>query len=194
MNRSLRIAIADDEPHTGDYFRAILEQQGHRVVAVASNGRQLVEQCRQQEPDLVVTDVKMPEMDGIEAASEIYRERPVPVIFVSAFHDPEFIDRAEGDHVLAYLVKPVKEADLEMAVKVAMRRFEQFQSLHKEAADAKQALEDRKLIERAKGILMKRGRLDEQEAFKNMQKLARSKSKKLVEIAQIVITAEEAFE
>lgn len=194
MNRSLRIVVADDEPHTCEYFRTILDPLGHEVVATASNGRELVEQCRQHHPDLVISDIKMPLMDGIQAAGEIYHDRPVPVILVSAFHDPQFIEQAEGDHILAYLVKPVKEADVEMAVTVAMRRFEQFQALHKEAADAKQALQDRKLIERAKGILMRRGRLDEQEAFTRLQKLARSKSRKLVEVAEMIITAEEALE
>src|SRR5262249_36674286 len=134
----------------------------------------------------------MPEMDGIDAAMQIYRERPVPVILVSAYHDSTLIARAGADHVLGYLVKPIKQADLEPAIMLAMRRFEQFEALRKEAADLRQALEDRKLIERAKGILMKRGPLDEQEAFRRLQKLASEKSRRLVDIAQMVLVAEEA--
>ena len=89
---------------------------GHQVVAVAQTGRELVELCAATRPDLVITDIKMPDMDGIDAATQIYRNGPVPVILVSAYHDPEFIDRAEADHILAYLVKPIKQADLEPAI------------------------------------------------------------------------------
>lgn len=194
MNSSLRIAVADDEPDMRQYFEKLLPRLGHKVVAVAENGRALVEACRTLQPDLVITDIKMPDMDGIDAAAQIYQDRPVPVILVSAFHDPALIARAEADHVLGYLVKPIKQADLEPAIALAMRRFEQFQALRKEAADYRQALEDRKLIERAKGILMKRAHLDEQDAFRRLQKLSSEKSRKMVEIAQIIVVAEEAME
>jgi response regulator NasT len=193
MNRSLRIAVADDELDMRDYFRQILPLLGHEVVAVASTGRELVDQCKAARPDLVITDIKMPDMDGIDAATQIYRNAPVPVILVSAYHSHELIDRAGADHILAYLVKPIKQADLEPAIALATRRFEQFQALRKEASDLKQALEDRKLIERAKGVLMKKAGLDEHDAFRRLQKLASDKNKKLVEIAQMILTAEEAF-
>jgi AmiR/NasT family two-component response regulator len=193
MNRSLRIAVADDEPDMQDYFRTILPQLGHTVVATAGTGRELVEQCRTTRPDLVITDIKMPDMDGIEAACQIYRDGPIPVILVSAYHDTEFIRRAEADHILAYLVKPIKQSDLEPAIAIATRRFEQFQALRKEAADLKQALEDRKTIEKAKGVLMKKAGLDEADAFRRLQKLASDKNRKLVEIAQMILTAEEAY-
>jgi two-component system, response regulator PdtaR len=192
MNQPLRIAVADDEPDMRDYFRKSLPRLGHAIVAVAENGRELLERCREVRPDLVITDVKMPDMDGIDAAVQLYRERPVPVILVSAFHDPELIVRAEADHILAYLVKPIKHADLGPAIALAMRRFEQFEALRRETADLRQALEDRKIIERAKGVLMKRAKMDEQEAFRRLQKLASEKSRKLVEIAQMILVAEEA--
>jgi response regulator NasT len=191
MKRPLRIAVADDEPVMQEYFRTILPLVGHEVVAVAQTGGDLVQQCRTLKPDLVITDIKMPDMDGIEAAEQIYRESPVPVILISAFHDAELIERASADYILAYLVKPIKQADLEPAIAVAMRRFEQFQALHREAADLRHALEDRKLIERAKGILMKKG-WDEEAAFQRMQKLAMDNNQKLVEIARVIITAEQA--
>jgi response regulator NasT len=193
MSRSLRIAVADDELDMRDYFQKFLPLMGHQVVVVASNGRDLVEKCRVEKPDLVVTDIKMPDMDGIEAATRIYREAPVPVILVSAYHDPIYIERAEADHILAYLVKPIKQTDLEPAIGIAMRRFEQFQTLRKEASDLRQALEDRKVIEKAKGILMKKTNLDEHDAFRRLQKLASDKNRKLIEIAQMILTAEEAF-
>jgi AmiR/NasT family two-component response regulator len=193
MSRSLRIVVADDEPDMQDYFRTVLPRLGHAVLGVARNGRELVDQVLQARPDLVITDIKMPDMDGIAAAEAMYRQYPVPVILVSAHHDADFIRRAEADHILAYLVKPIKQADLEPAIAIAMRRFEQFQSLRKEADNLKQALEDRKIIERAKGVLMKKVGLDEHNAFRRLQKLASDKNKKLVEIAQVILTAEEAF-
>lgn len=194
MIRSLRIAIAEDEPDMREYFQRILPRLGHEVVASAGNGRELIEQCRASQPDLVITDIKMPDMDGIEAAAQIAGEQSVPVILVSAYHDPALIARAENDHVLAYLVKPIKQADLEPAIAIAMHRFEQFQALRKEAADLRQALEDRKLVERAKGILMKRVDLDEEQAFRRLQKLASEKNQKLARIAQMIVTAEEALQ
>jgi response regulator NasT len=194
MNHYLRIVVADDEADMRDYFRKMLPLLGHRLVAVAENGRELVQVCQEQHPDLVITDIKMPEMDGIAAAMEIYRKMAVPVILVSAYHDRELIERAEADHIMGYLVKPIKQADLEPVIALAMRRFEQFQELRNETADLRQALEDRKVIERAKGILMKKAKLDEHDAFRRLQKLASEKNLKLVEIARIILTAEEAFE
>jgi response regulator NasT len=192
MNSSLRIAVADDEPDMRDYFKKGLPRLGHQVVAVAQTGRELVEQCRAVSPDLVITDIKMPDMDGIDAAQQIYQDRPVPIILVSAYHDHELIARAEADHVMGYLVKPIKQADLEPVIALTVRRFEQFQALRREAADLRQALEDRKIIERAKGILMKRASLDEPDAFRRLQKLASEKSRKLIDIAQMILVAEEA--
>jgi response regulator NasT len=192
MSTSLRIAVADDEPDMRDYFQKCLRRLGHQVVAVAQDGRELVERCRAARPDLVITDIKMPGLDGIDAAVAIYRERPVPIILVSAYHDAALIERAEADHVLGYLVKPIKQGDLEPVIALAMRRFEQFEALRREAADLRQALEDRKVIERAKGVLMTRGSLGEQDAFRQLQELAGEKKCKLVEIAQQILRAEEA--
>ncbi len=192
MTTPLRIVVADDEPDMREYFRRLLPRIGHQVVAAAENGRELIELCREHQPDLVITDIKMPDMDGIEAAVRVYQERPVPFILVTAFHDPELIARAEADHILAYLVKPIKPPDLEPSIALAVRRFEQFQALRKEAADLRQAMEDRKVIERAKGVVMKRSGLDEQDAFRRLQRLASDKNRKLVDIANMVLVAEEA--
>ena len=194
MNGKLRIAVADDEPDMQDFFERMLPRMGHEVVAVAGSGRQLVAHCRALKPDLVITDIKMPELDGIEAADEIYRFRAVPVILISAFHDEELALRASRKQILAYLVKPIKAPELGPAMAIAMQRFREFETLRDETADLKQALEDRKTIERAKGILMKRTGASEPDAFRRLQKLASSKSRKLVEIARMIITAEEALE
>lgn len=193
MNSSLRIVVADDEPDMRDYFKKSLSRLGHQVIAVAQNGRELVEQCRTLNPDLVITDIKMPEMDGIDAATQIYQDRAIPVILVSAYHDAALIERAEADHIMGYLVKPIKQADLVPTIAIAMRRFEQFQSLRQEATDLRQALADRKVIEKAKGILMKKANVDEADAFRRLQKLASEKNRKLVEIASMILTAEEAL-
>jgi len=193
MNRTLRIAVADDESDMREYYRTILPRLGYDVVGVASNGREMVTVCQETNPDLVILDIKMPEVDGIEVAVELYRTRPVPVILVSAYHDSELMSRAEADHVMAYLVKPIKQADLQPAIGLAYRRFEQFEELRRETQTLKQALEDRKIIERAKGILMKRSGLSEEDAFRRMQKLASQKNQKLIEVARSLVTADEAL-
>jgi len=139
MTPSLRIAVADDEPDMREYFQKCLTRMGHRVIVVAQTGRELVEKCGETTPDLVITDIRMPDMDGIDAAVQIYRDHPVPVILVSAFHDSELIERAEADHILGYLVKPIRQADLEPVIALAIRRFEQIEALRKMAAVSRQA-------------------------------------------------------
>jgi len=191
MTRSLRIAVAEDETCMKKYLQETLTLLGYQVVCLANSGRELVEQCKAVRPDLVITDINLPEMDGLDAAREIYAFEPMPIIIVTAFHDPELIERAEDNHILAYLVKPIKQQDLEPAIVIAMRRFQEFKTLRQDTDNLRQALEDRKLIERAKGILMRRSSLEEAEAFRRLQKLARDKNRKLVEIAQAVITMEE---
>jgi response regulator NasT len=191
--RLLRIAIAEDEPDTLEYLQGWLARLGHTVVAAARTGRELVAQCGRQQPDLVLTDIKMPDLDGIEAARQIYRDHPVPVILISGYHEDEYIERAREGPVLAYLVKPITEASLEPAIAVALTRFQEMQALTLEAADLRQALDDRKVIERAKGILMKHSGMDEAEAFRRLRSLSMEKNRKLVEIAQMVLTAEEAL-
>jgi response regulator NasT len=130
MTNGLRIAIADDEPEMRDFFKRMLPRIGHQVVAVAENGSQLIELCRDLHPDLVITDVKMPGVDGIDACGKIFRERAVPVVLVSAHHDPEMIARAEANHVVAYLVKPIGLADLQPAIAIALQRFSEFDNRH----------------------------------------------------------------
>lgn len=194
MTKPLRIAVADDELDMREYLQRFLPRLGHEVVAAVDNGRRLVEACHDLAPDLVITDIKMPELDGIEAATSIFRHRPTPVILVSAFHDPELIARAEQDYVMAYLVKPVKLADLETAIAISMRRYEQFQSLRREAIDLRQALEDRKIIERAKGLLMKKLKLDEHDAFRRLQKISNERNLKLVDVANTLLLSEQILE
>jgi response regulator NasT len=193
MSHALRIAVADDEQDMRDFLERMLSRCGHQVVAVAENGRQLVEHCRALQPDLIITDIKMPEMDGIEASLQLFHECPAPVILVSAYHDADLIQRAESNHVMAYLVKPIGQADLEPAIAVAMQRFSEMQSLRKEAADLRQSLADRKVIEQAKGVLMKVAKVTEKDAFRRLQELAADKNQKLIDAAQSVLALEKAL-
>ena len=193
MKVSLRIVAADDEPEMRAYFKETLEELGHRVVGLAANGEELITQSRKERPDLVIADIKMPGTNGIDAAREFCHELAVPVILVSAYHDNEIMERAQVPTVMAYLVKPIKREDLKAAIFLAMCRFAEFQSLKEEAADLKQALEDRKIIERAKGILMKQAKLDEGDAFKRLQDLASNKNQKMIEIAKMIVTMRDAF-
>ncbi len=193
MNKPLRVAVADDEQDMRDFFERMLPLCGHQVVGVAETGRELIEHCQSLKPDLIITDIKMPDMDGIEAAITICHERPVPVILVSAYHDPELIQRAEADYVMGYMVKPIGKVDLEPAIALAIRRFRQFEAVRKEAGDLRQALADRKVIEQAKGLLMKTTGVDEKEAFHRLQQLAAERNQKLIEAAQSVIALEKAF-
>jgi response regulator NasT len=190
MSSSLRIAIADDERDMRDYFARILPRLGHEIVAVAQNGRELVERCLATRPDLLILDIRMPEMDGLQALEEICRVQPLPAILVSAYSDQDLVRRAEENCVMAYLVKPVKQAQLAPAIALAMRRFEQLEALKKESRDLRQSLEDRKLIERAKGLLVARLRVDENEAFRQLQKRAMQTNQKLVDVAREIVAGE----
>lgn len=187
----MRIAIADDEAFIRRYFQEILPDMGHEVVSAATNGRELVADCLELKPDLIISDIRMPEMDGIEAALEISRECPAPIVLVSAYHDPDLIERAETSSVMAYLIKPIQRADLETAIAIARRRFEQMSDSEREVATLRKSLEDRKLIERAKGILMKKAGIPEDEAFRRMQRMSSDTNRKLAEVAKLILAAEE---
>jgi response regulator NasT len=192
MTAALRILVAEDERDTREYLVELLSRLGHQAVGV-ENGRQLVDLARQVEPDLVLADIQMPELDGIRAAELVNAERDTPFFLVSAHHEAELLQRVVADHIMAYLVKPVKEAAVKVALAVAMARFRQYQEVRKEAADLRQALEDRKVIERAKGALMGRLRVDEEEAFRRLRKAANDGSLKLVAAARRVLAADEVL-
>lgn len=194
MKRTLRIAIADDEVDMRDYLARILPRLGYEVVSAATNGKELIAQCHELHPDLVITDIRMPEMDGIDAAVAISREQSIPIILISAFHDPKLIERAEQDHVLAYLVKPIKQADLNTAIALAVRRFEQCQSLREEIGDRRQPLENGQVVERATQILMQKTGLSEAEALGRLQRAAGDRRQSLHDVAQSVVLTEELLQ
>ncbi len=189
MSPRSRILIADDEAIRLITLRTQLATLGMEVVGEATTGREAVALARETAPDLVILDIKMPEMDGIEAAREISRARAVPIILLTAYSDQVLVERAAAAGVFAYLVKPVGEEDLLPAILTARTRFAEFQELRKEVATLSEALEARKVIERAKGILMDRLRISEAEAFRRMQIQSQRENKRLVEIARAIITA-----
>jgi response regulator NasT len=191
---SLRIAVADDERDMRQFFQEVLTHLGHQVVVNAETGRQLVERCRAAPPDLVITDIKMPDMDGLEAAAAVNREHPLPAIVVTAHSEPELLNRASAGPVMTYLIKPIKPTDLQAAITLAVARYEQFRKVSQEAASLRQALEDRKVVERAKEIVARRLRLDEAEAYRRLQKWSSVRNHKLVDVAQRVLDADRVFQ
>ena len=191
--KCLRIAVADDERDTREFMQEALTRLGHEVVVCACSGKQLEQEVRAKSPDLVITDIKMPDGDGILASLAFNRDRIVPVILVSAHHDDETLARVGTNHVMGYLIKPITDADLKTAVAMAWLRYQSMLASTKEAADLRQSLEDRKVIEKAKGIVMKRTRVEEEDAFRRLRSLASRQNSKLVEVCKKVVAAEEIF-
>jgi two-component system, response regulator PdtaR len=189
----LRIVVADDERDMRQFLQEMLTHLGHTIVGAAETGRQLVEQSRATNPELIVTDIKMPDLDGLEAAAEANRIRPVPVVVISGHHEAPLLERASVDYVMTYLVKPVKPTDLQAAVTLAVTRFGHLQQARGEAADLRQALEERKIVERAKGAVTRRVGVPEDDAYRLMRKVASNHNKKMVDVARQILTAEETF-
>lgn len=185
----LKAVIAEDEQLTRTIIRARLEKLGHTVVAEAGDGAQAIEAARIHKPDVIIMDIKMPVMDGIEAARSILSETPCAILFLSSFNEQELVEQATDTGALAYLMKPFRKEDLAPALEMAVRRFRQIKSQQREIDDLKETLETRKIIERAKGILMDRHHMSEEEAFKRIHFQARNQNKKMREIAQSIITA-----
>ncbi len=186
---SLRAVIAEDESLTRTLIRARLEKLGHHVVAEAEDGQQAIDAARVHRPDVIIMDIKMPLIDGIEAARTILAETPCAILFLSAFNEAELIEDASATGALAYLMKPFRKEDLAPALQMAVSRFRQIQAQQTEMDSLRDTLETRKLIERAKGILMDRHNMSEEEAFKRIHFQARNQNKKMREIAQSIITA-----
>ncbi len=183
------VLIAEDHAKTRKCLEESLVSLGYDVVAAAKNGEDAVKLAEEHRPSLVIMDVKMPKKDGIEAAGEISALYTVPIILVTGVTDEEVANKAVEAGVFAYLVKPVTKKQLEPAIRIASARFEQFEGLRGEVSDLKEAIEVRKVIEKAKGIVMKRCNLSEEEAFKLLQSHSQKENKKMIEIAESVISA-----
>jgi response regulator NasT len=170
-------------------LREMLEEAGHEVAGEAIDGYHAVELTRKYHPDLVIMDIKMPEMDGITAAKIISDEKIAPVLLLTAFSQKEIVERAKNSGVLAYLVKPVQESNLFPAMEIAMSRFREMQELEEELDKVKDSLESRKTLDRAKGILMDAYHLTESEAFRRIQKYSMAKRMTIKQTAEAIIRA-----
>jgi response regulator NasT len=187
----IRILIADDESLIRLNLRDMLSQQGYEVVAEASTGRQALDLARKLQPDLAILDIKMPEMDGLEAARAIVSEDIAPVVLLTAYSDDELVSTAREAGVSGYLVKPLRETELAPVVEIALARFADLRDLRQRVTDLEDALETRKLVERAKGVLMDSHGLSESEAFRRMRKTSMDNRKSMREVAEAILLSHE---
>lgn len=185
----MRVLIADDDPIIRLDLKQMLENMEYTVVAEAGDGREAVDLAREHRPDICILDVKMPVMDGIEAVTIISEEGIAPAILLTAYSDRELVDRAKAAGVFAYLVKPFKPSDLPPAIEVARSRYEQNSALTKELSDVNERFETRKLVDRAKGILMDEHGVNEAEAYRRIQLQSMNARKSMKEVAEAIILA-----
>jgi AmiR/NasT family two-component response regulator len=187
-----RILLAEDEVISRMDLREMLENLGYSVVGEAGDGVAAVNLARTLKPDLVLMDIKMPELDGISAAETLAQERVTPVLLLTAYSDKEFVDRAVDAGVMGYLVKPFAEAQLKPAIEVALERWREVRQIQHDLAQTQETLETRKLVERAKGVLMDSQSLKEAEAFRRIQRLSMNSRKSMREVAEAILLAHEA--
>jgi len=186
-----RIVIADDESIIRMDLREMLVGLGYQVVGEAADGRTTLELARTLRPDLVIMDLKMPEMDGIAAAEALTAERLAPVLLLTAFSESDLIARATQAGVSYYLVKPFREAELLPAIEIALSRYREFVDLQREVTDLKDALETRKIVERAKGVLMETQEISEAEAFHRIRKASMDSRKSMRQVAEAILLTHE---
>ena len=188
----MRILVAEDETIIRLDLKDLLERAGHEVVAEARDGEEAVELAREHEPELAVMDVRMPRLDGIEAARRILDERPIPIVMLTAYGQDELVSRAVEAGVFGYLVKPFREQDLVPAIATARARHEELAAVREEVETLAEALAARKAIERAKGLLMTKESLSEQDAFARLRRASQVSGRPLRVIAEAVIATFEA--
>ncbi len=188
---SLRILLADDDKAVADGFRTILQEAGYNVVGVAYNGIEAVEKTAELNPNMILMDIKMPLLDGLEAAKAIngHPGAFIPIILVTAYAEKHLVEKAKGRGILGYLVKPVHLDDLVPAIEMAQSIAQTINALEGVVENLSEELEARKLIEKAKGILMKHLSVDEESAMRMMQKESRRQSIKLKDLARSIIAS-----
>lgn len=186
---SMRVLIADDDPIIRLDLKQMLQTMGYEVVAEAGDGRTAVSLAKEHRPDICILDIKMPEMDGIEAVDQITEEAIAPAILLTAYSDKELIDRAKAAGVFAYLVKPFKPSDLAPAIEIARSRFEQNIQLTKEVSSLQERLETRKALDKAKGLLMAQHNINEAEAYRRIQVQSMNARKSMREVADAIVLA-----
>lgn len=189
MLKKLRILIADDEAIIRLDLREMLIDAGHEIVGEAGNGQEAIRMAKELKPDFVIMDVKMPVIDGLTASKVIAMENIAPVLLLTAYSQQDIVDKASEAGVIAYLVKPIREEQLFPAMEIAVSRFEQMKKLNEELAKLKESLETRKLLDRAKGILMAAHGMTEQEAYRKMQQFSMAKRISLKSLAESIIAA-----
>jgi AmiR/NasT family two-component response regulator len=182
-----RVLIAEDETIIRLDLRELLERSGFEVCAEARDGEEAVELARSEQPDVAIMDVKMPKLDGIEAARRILDERPIPIVMLTAYGQQELVSRAVEAGVFGYLVKPFREQDLLPAIETARARHDELAALREEAESLTEALAARKAIERAKGLLMEKEGLSEQDAFARLRKASQVSGRPLRVVAEAVV-------
>lgn len=187
----LRILIAEDEALIRTDLAEMLAEQGYDVVGQASDGQQAVALAEQLRPDLAIFDIKMPVMDGLAAAEAVGSQRICPVIMLTAFSQKELVERARDAGVMAYVVKPFSASDVLPAIEVASSRWSELKALESEVADLGERLETRKAVEKAKGVLMKKLKISEAEAFRWIQKTAMDRRMGMREVADAVVAGME---
>lgn len=187
MTEATRVVIAEDEAIIRLDLKELLEEQGYEVVGETGRGDEVVDLVRRLSPDAVILDIKMPGKDGITVAKEIADERLAAVLVLTAFSQRDLIEQARDAGALAYLVKPFQAVDLVPAIEVAIGRFSEVVALEQEAADLAERLSARKLVDRAKGVLMDEHGMTEQLAWRYIQSQAMSQRQKVSEIAQRVV-------
>ncbi|MBN2838406.1 MAG: response regulator, partial [Fusobacteriaceae bacterium] len=180
---SLRILLAEDEFLCLIGIKNNLEDLGHEVIGEASDGLELVDMALKKKPQLILTDINMPFLSGIEAVKKINDSMTIPTIIISGYHEDKLIEEASDLGIFNYLVKPVDLRDLKIAIEVSMARFKDYKKMEEELENTKNLLEERKIIEKAKGILMKHQGLSENEAFIKLQKMSKDKNKKMILVA-----------
>lgn len=186
-----KILIADDDPLIRIDLRTLLESIGHTVVGEASNGEEACYLARSLKPDLIILDVMMPVMSGLEAASVISSERAAPILMLTAYSEAPMIEAATQAGVLAYLVKPYRKNEIQAAIEVAITRYRELVALESELDNLQEQFETRKVVGRAKSILMNRYELSEREAFRRLQAQSLALNRSLKEIAEAIILTEE---
>jgi response regulator NasT len=189
-----RIIIADDESIIRMDLKEMLTNLGHLVVGEAGDGTSAVNLARELRPDIVIMDIKMPDLDGIEAARILTEENIAPILLLTAYSQQELIERAKEAGVVGYLVKPFRESDIGPAIEIAIARFHELRSLGERVEDLEESLAARKAVDRAKGILMDTQRLSESEAFRKIQKMSMDTRKSMREIAEAIILAHQMGE
>ncbi len=185
-----RVLIAEDNELVSLTLEEQLTNLGYTVVGVARTGTEAVRLCMQLSPDIVIMDMQMPELGGDAAAQQIARQHPTPVIMLTAYSDSEHIRKAESSGALGYLVKPINPEELPPAIDVAIARFREIRQLREQVDTLQETLESRKVIERAKGILMQRRQLSEEEAYDLLRQRARERHCKVKDIAQAIVESD----